>query len=361
MPPETTRIDLPIEEALYALRAQNEEMRQQVLDLLLMISAREGNDQLHQGTLVNDILGVAEKYNNDTGNLALKVLVNISGDEKGSRFIMESKDNQGKRILKLALDPASSLGDNACKLLANLTRNQNTACSIADSVLEDHGGLVKLLDAVSDKAFNTTGQKLEYLAQVVGNLAQSPSFRTRLLDPDENYFLRALPVINTSPSPIERFGIASAVYNCLFDKSTHHTLMGPPYDILPILLLPLAGPEEFDEEDNNKLPLELQYLADDKTREEDSLVRNVILRALLHLCKTRKVRTEIRDRNAYVILREYHKWETNRENLLAAENVIDLLIRTEDEIEVDDPSVLTVPDDLKEKFQKMDSDFIEDK
>ncbi|KAF6208981.1 hypothetical protein GE061_014724 [Apolygus lucorum] len=342
MPPETTKINLTIEEALYALRANNEEMRKQVLNILLMISAREGSAQLHQGTLVNDLLGLSEKFNNDAGNLALKVLVNISGDEKGSRFIMDSKDNQGKRILKLALDPASSLGDNACKLLANLSRSQNTACSIADSVL-DGPGIAKILDAVSDKAFNTTGQKLEYLAQVVGNLAQSPSFRTKLLDPDENYFLRVLPVINTSPSPIERFGIASAVYNCLFDKSTHEVLMGPPL------------------RNNDKLPLELQYLSDDKSREEDSLVRNVILRALLHLCKTRKVRTDIRDCNAYIILREYHKWETNRENLLAAENVIDLLIRTEDEIEVDDPSTLTVPDDLQEKFQKMDSDFIDDK
>ncbi|KAF6208979.1 hypothetical protein GE061_014722 [Apolygus lucorum] len=360
MPPETTKINLTIEEALYALRANNEEMRKQVLNILLMISAREGSAQLHQGTLVNDLLGLSEKFNNDAGNLALKVLVNISGDEKGSRFIMDSKDNQGKRILKLALDPASLLGDNACKLLANLSRSQNTACSIADSVL-DGPGIAKILDAVSDKAFNTTGQKLEYLAQVVGNLAQSPSFRTKLLDPDENYFLRVLPVINTSPSPIERFGIASAVYNCLFDKSTHEVLMGPPYEVLPILLLPLAGPEEFDAEDNDKLPLELQYLSDDKSREEDSLVRNVILRALLHLCKTRKVRTDIRDCNAYIILREYHKWETNRENLLAAENVINLLIRTEDEIEVDDPSTLTVPDDLQEKFKKMDSDFIDDK
>lgn len=44
-------------------------------------------------------------------------------------------------------------------------------------------------------------------------------------------------------------------------------------DILPRLLLPLAGPEEFDEEDNDKLPLELQYLPSDKNREEDPDIR----------------------------------------------------------------------------------------
>lgn len=29
-------------------------------------------------------------------------------------------------------------------------------------------------------------------------------------------------------------------------------------DILPYILLPLAGPEEFDDEENDKLPMQLQ-------------------------------------------------------------------------------------------------------
>ena len=152
---------------------------------------------------MNDLLGIAEKFKNETGNLALKVLVNISGDEKGSEFIMKSTDSQGKRIVALALNPSSSLGDTACKLLANLTRNQSTACVIAQVVLEDPG-LVKLLDAVSDKSFNTAGQKLEYLSQVVGNLVQTPIFRAKLIKAEEGNFMRVLPVITTSPSAIER-------------------------------------------------------------------------------------------------------------------------------------------------------------
>jgi hypothetical protein len=51
-------------------------------------------------------------------------------------------------------------------------------------------------------------------------------------------------------------------------------------DLLPKLLLPLAGPEEFDEEDNDKLPIDLQYLGEEKTREQDPDIRKMLLEAL---------------------------------------------------------------------------------
>ena len=51
-------------------------------------------------------------------------------------------------------------------------------------------------------------------------------------------------------------------------------------DILPWLLLPLAGPEDFDEDDMERLPLELQYLEGDKQRETDSDVRRILVEAI---------------------------------------------------------------------------------
>jgi hypothetical protein len=42
-----------------------------------------------------------------------------------------------------------------------------------------------------------------------------------------------------------------------------------------------------------------------------------------------------RAKNAYLILRELHQQEKNREVALAAENIIDILIKTEDEISVE--------------------------
>lgn len=57
--------------------------------------------------------------------------------------------------------------------------------------------------------------------------------------------------------------------------------------MLPKLLLPLAGPEEFDEEDNEKLPIDLQYLGEEKTRERDPDIRKALLEALTQVCSYR--------------------------------------------------------------------------
>ncbi len=51
-------------------------------------------------------------------------------------------------------------------------------------------------------------------------------------------------------------------------------------DILPRLLLPLAGPEEFDDDDMGKLPDDLQYLEPDKKREADADLRKMLVEAI---------------------------------------------------------------------------------
>lgn len=60
----------------------------------------------------------------------------------------------------------------------------------------------------------------------------------------------------------------------------HQWLLDPSTNLLPSLLLPLAGPEEFDDDDMEKLPTELQYLEPDKQREPIALVRANLVEAL---------------------------------------------------------------------------------
>lgn len=63
--------------------------------------------------------------------------------------------------------------------------------------------------------------------------------------------------------------------------SEHHDwLLGEKVDILPYLLLPLAGGEEFDEDDMEKLPVDLQYLDENKQRDQDPDIRKMLLEAL---------------------------------------------------------------------------------
>lgn len=49
------------------------------------------------------------------------------------------------------------------------------------------------------------------------------------------------------------------------------------------LLLPLAGGEEFDEDDMEKLPEDLQYLPSDKEREYDRDLRIMLIETILLL------------------------------------------------------------------------------
>jgi Domain of unknown function (DUF383) len=56
-------------------------------------------------------------------------------------------------------------------------------------------------------------------------------------------------------------------------------------DILPRLLLPLAGPtpDSMEDEDIDKLPIDLQYLDEDKKVEEDADIRKLLLESLLQV------------------------------------------------------------------------------
>ncbi len=94
--------------------------------------------------------------------------------------------------------------------------------------------------------------------------------------------LRLLPFISYSKSMIRRGGIIGAVKNLCFDYDNHERLLlSPEIDMLSRLLLPLAGPEEFDSDDMDKLPDDLQYLPPDKEREEDPDIRIMLLETLI--------------------------------------------------------------------------------
>lgn len=92
------------------------------------------------------------------------------------------------------------------------------------------------------------------------------------MDPGHCIIQRLLP-FTEHPDTIRRGGIVGTLKNCTFDTRRHEWLLSPEVDLLPYLLLPLAGPEEFDDEDNDKLPCSLQYLPETKTREPDPDIR----------------------------------------------------------------------------------------
>ncbi|CAD6237335.1 GSCOCG00002258001-RA-CDS, partial [Cotesia congregata] len=238
------------------------------------------------------------------------------------------------------LDKDNSLADQCCMILSNMTR----PAALVDRIVS----LIEKADCKWDKIvyafayadkYNTKGAKLHYLGPTLSNLSQSPIVRSRLMDRDLLIIHKLLPFVEYKDSLVRRGGIVGTLKNCCFDIENHLWLLSDQVDILSHLLLPLAGPEEFDDEDNDKLPIDLQYLPATKEREP-----------LCQLCATKEAREIIREKNAYVILREYHKWEKDKAALLACENVIDILIRTEEEIGIDNLKQIEVPSKYRVKI-----------
>ena len=78
----------------------------------------------------------------------------------------------------------------------------------------------------------------------------------------------------------------SALCTCVHYMLTdsHQWLLSDEVDLLPALLLPLAGPETFEEEEMEGLPPDLQYLPDYKQREVDPGIRKMCLEAVMKVC-----------------------------------------------------------------------------
>jgi len=218
----------------------------------------------------------------------------------------------------------------------------------------------RIMSALTATKYNSVGATLHYLGPLLSNMSQLPIVRRYILNHEHKVIHRLIPFTEYQDSLVRRGGVIGCLRNCCFDIDEHSWLLSPEVDILPHLLLPLAGPEEFDEEDNGKLPVDLQWLPEDKKRESDPDIRRMLLEALEQLCATKVHREYMRDHNVYIILRELHKWEKDRQSLLACENLVDLLIRKEEEIGEDNLHQVQVPEDLVQKFEKMDKEFLDD-
>lgn len=95
--------------------------------------------------------------------------------------------------------------------------------------------------------------------------------------------------------------------------------------------------------------------------EEDPDIRKMLLEAITQLCATKKCREIVRGKNTYFILRELHKVEKDRQVRLACENIVDILIKKEEEINVENYKDVDVPEDVVPELEQMDKDFLEEK
>ncbi|XP_025090434.1 protein HGH1 homolog isoform X3 [Pomacea canaliculata] len=205
------------------------------------------------------------------------------------------------------------------------------------------------------------GEKLKFVEAILSFAADEDhvvrkdavqDVRQELVSHHEDLLQNLLPFMSFAPSVIRRRGIIGIVKNCCFEYDLHSVLLGPEVDLLPRLLLPLAGPEEFDEDDMERLPPDLQYLPPTQTREPDPESRKMLVQALTKLSSTRSGRAYLKEKNAYVILRELHKWEKVEDNLSTLMDLIDILIADEPQEGMEDLHKVEIPLDIAKKFEE---------
>ena len=96
-------------------------------------------------------------------------------------------------------------------------------------------------------------------------------------------------------------------------------------NILPYLLLPIMGDEDYDEEDSMGMLADLQLLPPDKKRDPDPTIMQTHLETLMLLTTTRKGRELMREIKVYPIIRETHA----RVNHEGVKEACDRLVRTQ--------------------------------
>ncbi|XP_032775980.1 protein HGH1 homolog isoform X2 [Strigops habroptila] len=159
-----------------------------------------------------------------------------------------------------------------CGLLANLSRERGAARAVLRALGPRWDALLQAL---------ARPRPPPELGPLLCNLSQVPEGRRGLLDRSRCSVQRLLPFTQYRDSAELRRGIVGALRNCCFEHEHHEWLLSEAVDILPFLLLPLAGPEELPQEDMERLPPDLQYLPPDKQREEEPDIRRMLLEAVM--------------------------------------------------------------------------------
>ncbi|KAI8802565.1 hypothetical protein BJ742DRAFT_536913 [Cladochytrium replicatum] len=294
---------------------------------------------------------------------ALRSLINLSHDED----IIAVLNTPGflYHIVLMIVLPKSVLADLYCMLLNNMTKNPSVAVQLVpeESILppkppiepskdanknpltsshqirtQHLDNLVEVFLRGSTKVYNSSAT-FAFLAGVFANVSSTPLgarffLRPSTVDEKTPRLSKLLPVLDhrNHTDVIRRDGVASAVKNCCFAVEVHRELLddsGNGVDVLPMILLPLMGNEDYSDEDMGGMPDELQLLEDDKTREPDIKIRRILLETLLLLATTRHGRDVMRRRKVYPIMKTLHLAERDEVVLAHIENLVNLLMRDE--------------------------------
>lgn len=193
--------------------------------------------------------------------------------------------------------------------------------------------LLDLFVKGADGTYNADAN-YDYLSYLFADLAKHSEGRSYFLTRqtyDDVVPLSKLVVFTEHKSEIRRKGVASTIKNVAFEIDAHPRILGrEEIDILPYILLPLMGNEEYADEDTEGMLDELQLLPPDKQREVDASILQTHVETLMLLTTTREGRDMMREVKAYPIIRETHLRVEDDGVREACERLVQVLMRDEE-------------------------------
>ncbi|KAG0049127.1 hypothetical protein BGZ83_006023 [Gryganskiella cystojenkinii] len=282
---------------------------------------------------------------------ALRSLINLSGE---SVICAELNDEDFLKylIFNIILSKKNILADLGCMLLSNMCKNDGTLEKLIQLEGKPIEGLTTATSAVAqladiflkgtDKGYNSQCN-FDFLASVFAMVATTSAGRNALFAKDETELspLSKIVCFTEHPSLIRRGGVITTIKNAGFAVEHHPALLDEDdINVLTYILLPLCGPEEFDLDDMEGMPEDIQLLPPTKTREADAHLRETLLEGLILLTSTRQGRDYLRDKKTYPVIQKMHLAEQEDHVREVAEKIVNMLMRDENpeitEIKEDD-------------------------
>lgn len=275
----------------------------------------------------------------------ITILTNLCDAAEMRKIIVEDADFL-KYLIAAICNPHNTNADLMCILLSNLAKNDSITKVLGMVIDRDENQKKifksdKAIDCLMDCFVKGADRSLnkfanyDYLAYFFADLSRFKEgrdyFVTEQLYDNVIPLSKLLVFTEKYDSRIRREGVASTIKNSLFDIQKHERLLtDSSIDLLPYILLPIAGPEEIEEDYMFDLPDALQLLPSDKVREPLPQIICTYLESILLLCSTREIREYLREKAVYAIIRELHK-STNDEKVAdLCDRVVQMLMRDEE-------------------------------
>ncbi|EXJ80857.1 hypothetical protein A1O3_07143 [Capronia epimyces CBS 606.96] len=339
-----------LEELVEFLHHGNTQIRQIACEHLVGHSSDPAIFKRPQLVPVQDLKLLVRDYPPIAKNV-LTILINISGDAE-ILDNLATDDAFIETLLKKITDPKETNANEVAMLLANLAKSDAMEKVITlkrsqpdKSVSTSLYALDQLFDLFvkgADGSLNKHAD-FDYLAYLLADMSKHKAGRDHFLSKREYdgvVPISKLTVFTEHASHVRRRGVAHTIKNVAFEVDRHPLLMAedtetvdgtPGVNVLPYILLPLAGSEEFAEEESANMLPDLQLLPPDKARESDNDILVTHLETLLLLSTTRAGRDKLRAVQVYPLVRETHLHVEDEGVREACDRLVQILMRDEEE------------------------------